>query len=67
MTVAFPPPTISEARFAKPPAWHPLWIAFGLTALATALRLSGTVDSDVAWQLWIAGRLHAGANLYRDI
>jgi hypothetical protein len=27
----------------------------------------GTVDSDVAWQLWIAGRIHAGANLYTDI
>ena len=23
--------------------------------------------SDVAWQLWIARRMHAGANLYRDI
>ena len=46
---------------------HPLWIAFAVTALLTALRLTGTVDSDVAWQLWIAGRIHAGAHLYRDI
>jgi hypothetical protein len=45
----------------------PLWVALALTALATAVRLNGTVDSDVAWQLWIAGRIHAGANLYHDI
>src|SRR5919107_1717625 len=67
MTVAFPPPTVSGARFAQARAWHPLWIAFTLTALATALRLIDTVDSDVAWQLWIAHRIHAGANLYTDI
>jgi hypothetical protein len=29
--------------------------------------MTGTVDSDVAWQLWIAGRIHAGAHLYSDI
>src|SRR5690349_22613134 len=46
---------------------RPLFLALTLTALLTALRLSGTVDSDVAWQLWIAGRIHAGAQLYRDI
>ena len=45
----------------------PLRIAFLVTALITAARLTGTVDTDVAWQLWIAGRMHAGANLYRDI
>jgi hypothetical protein len=67
MTAAFPPPRVSEARFANARAWHPLLIAFTLTALATALRLVDTVDSDVAWQLWIAHRIHAGANLYTDI
>jgi len=36
-------------------------------ALVTILRTTGTVDSDVAWQLWIAHRMHAGAKLYRDI
>jgi hypothetical protein len=48
-------------------ASRPLWVALAVTALVTALRLNGSVDSDVAWQLWIAGRMHAGANLYRDI
>src|SRR3954451_18027018 len=48
-------------------ASRPLWIALAVTALVTALRLTGTVDSDVAWQLWIAQRMHAGAHLYRDI
>jgi hypothetical protein len=38
-----------------------------VVALLTALRLFDTVDSDVAWQLWIAGRVHAGARLYTDI
>ena len=48
-------------------ASRPLWLAFVVTALLTALRLTGTVDSDVAWQLWIARQMHAGANLYTDI
>jgi hypothetical protein len=46
---------------------NPLWIALAVTTLITGLRLFDTVDIDVAWQLWIAGRLHAGAHLYRDI
>jgi hypothetical protein len=48
-------------------ASRPLWVALALTALVTAFRATGTVDSDVAWQLWIAGRIHAGARLYADI
>ena len=48
-------------------ASRPLAIALVVVALVTAVRLTGTVDSDVAWQLWIAGRIHAGAHLYRDI
>ena len=48
-------------------ASRPLSIALTLVALITAIRLTGTVDSDVAWQLWIAGRMHGGADLYRDI
>ena len=48
-------------------AWRPLSVALVVTALVTAFRMTGTVDSDVAWQLWIAQRMHAGANLYRDI
>ena len=67
MTAAFPPPTIADARIAGARAWHPLWVALTLTVIATALRLVDTVDSDVAWQLWIAHRIHAGANLYTDI
>ena len=48
-------------------ASRPLLVALLLVALITAARLTGTVDSDVAWQLWIAGQMHKGANLYRDI
>lgn len=46
---------------------RPLSVALLLVAVLTAVRLTGTVDSDVAWQLWIAGRMHDGAVLYRDI
>ena len=56
-----------RSRLASFGAWHPLWLAFALTAVVTALRLRDTVDSDVAWQLWIAHHIHAGANLYTDI
>src|SRR5947209_13743091 len=55
------------ARLLAAMASRPLVLALIVTALVTALRLTGTVDSDVAWQLWIAGRIHAGAHLYRDI
>ena len=48
-------------------ASRPLAVAIAVTALITAARLTGTVDSDVAWQLWTASRIHAGARLYRDI
>ena len=58
--------TISEQK-QRPLAWRPMWVAIAVTAAVTAFRMMGTVDSDVAWQLWIAQRMHAGANLYRDI
>ena len=54
-------------RFADLILSRPLWPALLLVALISALRSTGTVDSDVAWQLWIAGRIHAGARLYTDI
>ena len=56
-----------RARFGAIVLSRPLATALIVTALITALRVTGTVDSDVAWQLWIAGRMHAGATLYRDI
>src|SRR5437868_5909539 len=70
MTAVYPaplPPQRAPARFAAALASQPLWLAFALTALVTAFRATGTVDSDTAWQLWIAGRIHAGAHLYSDI
>ena len=60
-------PESAFARIGAAIAARPLWVALVITALVTALRLVDTVDSDVAWQLWIAGRMHAGAHLYRDI
>jgi hypothetical protein len=60
-------PQPAVARLCAAMASRPLLPAFVLLALITIVRLSGTVDSDVAWQLWIANRMHAGADLYRDI
>ena len=57
----------SAPRLAEIFAARPLWLALAVTALVTVCRMAGTVDSDVAWQLWIAGRIHAGAHLYTDI
>src|SRR5437868_11192851 len=55
------------AEFVDAAASRPLAVALVVVALVTALRLTGSVDTDVSWQLWIAGRMHAGARLYRDI
>src|SRR3954451_14137687 len=57
----------ASPRFAVLLGSRPLVLALAVTGLLTALRLTGSVDSDVSWQLWIAGRIHAGAHLYRDI
>ncbi len=46
---------------------RPELFAIVLVIFAAALRVQGTVDADVSWQLWIAERLHHGARLYRDI
>ena len=54
-------------RFAAVIASRPLLAALLLIVLVTGARLVGTVDSDVAWQLWIGQRMLEGANLYRDI
>jgi hypothetical protein len=69
MQAASPPATndVALPRIAALAQLRPLAAGLAVTALITGLRLTGTVDSDVAWQLWIAGRIHAGANLYRDI
>jgi hypothetical protein len=58
---------VTRPRSADLVSLGPLLLALALTALITAVRMTGTVDSDVAWQLWIAQRIHAGADLYRDI
>ena len=64
-STAAAPPQPTPARFAAVMASRPLAVAIAVTALITAARLTGTVDSDVAWQLWTASRIHAGARLYR--
>src|SRR5438309_9306535 len=66
MTVAYPTAVQPRTRPAPGALW-PLLCALLLTLAVTALRLTGTVDSDVASQLQIAQRIHEGARLYRDI
>src|SRR5690348_5651478 len=46
---------------------RPLVTALCVLAIAVVLRSLGSVDADVAWQLWIGRQLNAGAHLYRDI
>lgn len=60
-------PQVRAADLANAIASRPLLVALAITAVVTLLRLFDPVDSDVAWQLWIAERIHAGAHLYRDI
>ena len=70
MTAVFPapvPPQRTSARVGAALALRPLIGALLVTVLVTALRLTGSIDSDVASQLWIAQRIHEGARLYRDI
>jgi hypothetical protein len=66
MTAVYPAPDLLRTRAAAAAPW-PLFSAVLLTLAVTALRLTGTVDSDVASQLQIAQRIHEGARLYRDI
>jgi hypothetical protein len=46
---------------------YPILPAILIVAMVVAVRALGTVESDVAWQLWIAHQLNHGAHLYRDI
>lgn len=51
-------------------AWRrvrPEWAALATIAVIALCHLFGRVDTDVAWQLWVAHQLNAGARLYRDI
>jgi hypothetical protein len=71
----YPAPMASASIFARDPrsraaaiaAANPLWIALAIVALAVAVRAQGSVDPDVAWQLWIAHQLNGGVRLYSDI
>ncbi|MES2120696.1 MAG: hypothetical protein V4513_08995 [Pseudomonadota bacterium] len=61
---------MSPAASRSPKPWfsaRPEWAALLTVALVAAFRAFGTVDSDVAWQLWTAHHLNQGAQLYRDI
>lgn len=70
MTAVFPAPAPPLRKFARIAAFltaRPVAVAVLLTVLVTTVRMFGTVDSDVAWQLWIGQRMLTGADLYRDI
>jgi hypothetical protein len=71
-------PTISRGRGSSPSASRtkslaaavsarPLAVALLIVAAIIAVRAQGTVDADVAWELWIGHQLNRGAHLYRDI
>ena len=65
-TRAFPDPGELTSRRALSAA-RPEWLAMVLVAVLGACHLLGTVDPDVAWQLWIAHQVNRGARLYHDI
>jgi hypothetical protein len=46
---------------------RPLLAALVVVVAVVAVRATGTVDSDVTWQLWIGHQLSGGVRLYRDI
>jgi hypothetical protein len=48
-------------------ARRPLLAALIVVVALVAVRATGTVDSDVTWQLWIGHQLSGGVRLYRDI
>ena len=56
-----------RSRAAKLIYARPLLIALLIIIIATALRAPGSVEPDVAWQLWIGRQLDHGARLYADI
>lgn len=45
----------------------PLLVGLAIVAAVIAARATGTVGSDVTWQLWIGHQLSGGVRLYRDI
>src|SRR6478672_3812114 len=61
------PPQRASARLGAALVSRPLIVALLVTLLVTTVRLTGSIDSDVASQLGIAQRIHEGARLYRDI
>jgi hypothetical protein len=46
---------------------NPLLVSLTVLAILIVFRAQGSVDADVAWQLWIGRQLNHGARLYRDI
>ena len=60
-------PKIAFGKALATMASRPLLVALVIVALVTVARLGDTVDSDVAWQLWIAQQIRSGASLYSDI
>lgn len=60
-------PQPHRPRLAAAVESRPLAFALAITAILTALRLNDTVATDGTWQLWIAGQIHVGASLCRDI
>jgi hypothetical protein len=60
--------TRSGARaLASALAERPLRVALTIVGIAVTLRIFGSIDADVSWQLWAAHQLNGGARLYRDI
>ena len=55
------------SRWAAEISAKPLIVALILASSIIAIRATGSVGSDVSWQLWIAHQLNGGVLLYHDI
>jgi hypothetical protein len=60
-------PRSRVSEFASSLTRQPLLVALAVTTVIVCVRLAGSVDADVSWQLWAAHQMNGGARLYRDI
>ena len=60
-------PGSRASEYASSLTRRPLLVALAIATLSVCVRLAGSVDADVSWQLWTAHQMNGGARLYRDM
>ena len=54
-------PRSRVSEFASSLTRQPLLVALAVTTVIVCVRLAGSVDADVSWQLWAAHQMNGGA------